>query len=175
MMKVADLNPALGKPGGPCQVVRRIVEEVRDPRLSEGLTSKVEDGEDLSNPEAAKVYDLEVERCRGIASKMLIGPHVQYRMDLRSITVGDLRTAIEDLSREYYAEKSNNTKKYEHFKARIERGDKIEYLSPKNLMLVLAFQKGSVQVITTFWKGVPDPAPPKDCSIALRVAARTRR
>jgi hypothetical protein len=173
--KFADLSPALGRPGGPCQIVRRIVEEVRDPRWSEDLASKVEDGEDLSNAEAAKVYDLQVEKCRGVASKMALGPHAQYRMDLRSITVNDLRVALEDFAKDYYREKSKESAKFQHFKQLLEQGQKIEYISSKGLAVVFLVQNGSARIVTTFWKGVPDPAPPKDCKIALKVAARSQR
>jgi len=40
----ADLQPPLGDPGGPCQVIQRIEEEVPNPNLREHLIDEVEEG-----------------------------------------------------------------------------------------------------------------------------------
>ena len=70
--------PPLGWPGGLCHTVERIQEEVVDQRLEDQLTDKVEKGQSLTNPEAAKVYEVETER--GVSntfSRVKIGPHAQ--------------------------------------------------------------------------------------------------
>ena len=76
-VREADLSPPLGFPGGPCHVVQRIDEEVRNPRMRDTLTDKVEHGEKLTNPEAAKVYSIETDRGGGLFKTIKITPPVQ--------------------------------------------------------------------------------------------------
>ncbi len=166
MGKQADLSPSLGKPGGPCQVVRRIEDEIRSPRLKDQLTDKVEDGKSLSNPEAAKVYDLETERAKGLVTKMLIGPHAQYRMDLRKVTVKDLQRAFSDWTKEVHALRKKGDPKYDALREMLNSGDPIRYTSPQNLTVVFSGrQKGTVQIVSTWWQGVADPPPPGSCEV----------
>lgn len=172
----ADLNPPLGRPGGPCYVVQRIDDEVTSPALKSKLVDKVEDGEDLSNPEAASVYDLEAERTRGFVTRLYIGPHTQYRMDLRGVTVRDLKNLLEELGKLYHlARKSGDPRRLRIFEG-FQRGDKLDYVSTEGLRVVLAPLKDGAKVVTTFWKGRPDPAPPGHCDPTVqRVAARYAR
>lgn len=176
MPRTADLYPPLGKPGGPCHVVRRIEEEVDSPAVKDRLVTKVEEGEDLSNPETAAVYDLDSEKARGFANRLYIGPHTQYRMDLRGISTRDLKDAVEELGRLYHAaRKSGDTVKLRPFEA-FGDGRKLEHITRAGLQVVLAPFKDGAQVVTTFWKGRPDPSPPGQCDpIAARVAARYAR
>lgn len=172
--RIADLNPPLGRPGGPCHVVRRIQDEVRAPDLLERLTDKVEDGADLSNPEAAKVYDMEAERTKGLVSKLYIGPHAQYRMDLRSITVRDVKDAIMEMGKDFHAaRKSGDPRRLQKYTDFAERSQTLEYVSGKGLMVVLAPERDGAKLVTTYWKGRPDPAPPGSCEV--RVAQRYLR
>jgi len=162
----ADLSPSLGKPGGPCQVVKRIVQEIQNRNLQDQLVDKVEQGEDLSNPEAAKVYDLEVERAQGIVTKMLIGPHTQYRMDLRKVGVKDVQKAFFEWSREVHALRKEGDPKYDALMDLLNRGEKVRYTSPQNLTVVfVGEQRGVVKLISTWWQGVPDPPPPGTCEV----------
>lgn len=162
----ADLNPPLGKPGGPCHVVRRIEKEVRNPQLKDQLVDKVEEGASLSNPEAAKVYDLEAERAKGLVTKFIVGPHTQYRMDLRKVSVKDLQRAFEEWSKETHVLRKSGNPEYEALRDKLNQGDKIKYTSPQNLTVVFAGEsKGIVKVISTWWQGVPDPPPPGTCEV----------
>ena len=103
MSRQADLHPALGYPGGPCHVVERIDEEVRQPRLRDHLSDKVQRGDKLTNPEASKVYDVLAERGPGgLVKKIVITPHAQYRMDQRGVTVNDLRLSFKNLHKQFY-------------------------------------------------------------------------
>lgn len=169
-MKRSDLQPPLGKPGGPCQIVRRIDEEVQNPKMQDQLTHKVEEGKSLNNPEAARIYDLDVERVKGFTSKLYLGPHSQYRMDLRSVSVRDLKDAISEIGKEYHAARKkgddSKLKKYQDFFS----GGTLEYVTSKGLKVVLSQHKDGVKVVTTFWQGVPDPAPTESCGV--RVARR---
>lgn len=171
----ADLNPPLGKPGGPCYVVRRI-EDGAKPGLRERLVNKVEEGLDLSNPEAAAVYQLDIERTRGFVTRLVVGPHTQYRMDLRGVTVRDLKDAIEEIGKVYHAARKNgDAARLRPFEGFLE-GKKLEYLTSQGLQVVLVPARGGAQVVTTFWKGQPDPKPPGHCDpLVAHVAARYAR
>jgi hypothetical protein len=166
----------LGKPGGPCHVVRRIEEEVGSPAVKDHLVTKVEEGEHLSNPETAAVYELESEKTRGFVTRLYVGPHTQYRMDLRRVTIRDLKDAVEELGKLYHvARKSGDARNLRPFEA-FQEGRKLEHVTRSGLQVVLAPFKGGAQVVTTFWKGQPDPPPPGQCDpVALRVAARYAR
>jgi hypothetical protein len=174
----ADLNPPLGRPGGPCHVVRRIEDEVRSPAVKEQLVTKVEQGDDLSNPEVGRVYTLELQKTRGFINKLYIGPHAQYRMDLRSVTSKDLKEAIEELGKIYHAaRKSGDARKLRRFED-FQNGEKLEHVTPAGLKIVIAPERDGAKLVTTFWKGQPKPAAPVHCDtrardpVADRVAAR---
>jgi hypothetical protein len=112
-MKYGDLNPPLGKPGGPCHLIHRIEKEVQDPRLEQQLIKNVETGRGLSNPEAATVYDLEVESgTGGLFRQLVIGPHAQYRMDLRGVTVFQLLVTLKKFFKLYADAKSRQDFNY---------------------------------------------------------------
>lgn len=171
----ADLNPQLGWPGGPCHVVERIHDEVRNPRLRDHLTEKVEDGEKLTNPEANKVYDMERERGTRVKflSKLHITPHAQYRMDQRGITVNDLRVALMSFAKAFYDSKSKNGYEYQSWSEDMAYGKEIRWVDEKNGGLAVVFQadgRGGVVIITTYWEGLSDPRPVGTCD--ARVAAR---
>jgi hypothetical protein len=171
MQKTSDMNPPLGRPGGPCHVVKRIEDTVANPKVQDRLTDKVEDGESLSNPEAATVYDLGAERVKGLVNKLYIGPHAKYRMDLRSVTVKDLKDAIMEMGKDFHeARKSGDPRRFQKYKDFGMNGQKLEYISRKNLKVVLAPKQDGAMLVTTFWKGRPDPAPPGSCEV--RVAER---
>lgn len=162
----ADLNPPLGKPGGPCHVVRRIEDEINSPNLKDKLVDKVEKGEGLSNPEAAKVYDIDVEKARGLVTKLLIGPHTQYRMDYRKVSVKDVQRAFESWTKEVHALRKNGDPVYESIREMLNSGEKIRYTSPQRLTVVfIGEQKGTVKLVSTWWQGVPDPPPPGSCEV----------
>lgn len=159
----ADLTPPLGYPGGPCHVVRRIDEEVRNPRLKDHLTDEVEKGQSLSNPEAAKVYDLEVERGpRGPFKNLIIGPHSQYRMDLRGVQVPAVRGAIQDFLKNLNDWKSRQDWQYDHYTEMLARGEPIEWVDKRTGLFVVFSRNGrdGLKLVTTYWKGEPDPKGP---------------
>ena len=155
----ADLNPPLGRPGGPCQVVRRIDQTIRPP-LKNTLTDKVEEGADLSNAEAGRVYDLEAEKTRGLVSRLFISPHAQYRMDLRGVTVKDLREALLEAGQHYHAARKHGVPSP---LGGLFQGRSVQFVSSKGLLLVLAPKGEDAKLITTYWKGRPDPSPPGSC------------
>ena len=185
----ADLNPPLGKPGGPCQVVDRIVKRVKDKHLQKGLVNEVQHGDDLSNAEASKVYPVEAEPGVGPIHRITITSHGQYRMDLRGITVEDVQGALASFLKQLATWKALKSPAYDTFGARLEGREHVEWVDPRSKLKIIFAQEapGTVHLITTFWKGNVSPiAPPKGgcpvprkeamiSDLVLRVAARFQR
>ena len=167
-MRQADLNPPLGKPGGPCQVVQRIDRSVREPGLKEEMIEDVESGADLSNSDASKIYRLDTERGTGPIREIVITAHGQYRMDLRSITVDDVRAALGDLVRQLDAWKAKRDSNYDRMLRDVSQGKKIEWVGKNSLKVVIELRGHTAYLITTFWKGRPEASPPRglDCRTA---------
>lgn len=165
----ADLTPPLGYPGGPCHVVRRIRDEVRDPRLREELIREVEEGDDLTNPEAAKVYEVESERGPGPIRQILVGPHAEYRMDLRHVTIPQVRTALQSFLKAFYDSKSRQGWEYDRWSRDLARGEGVNWTDPR-LDLTVVFTgvgDGRVKIITVYWQNDTKPRPlrPGECEI----------
>lgn len=163
MTRKADLSPPLGYPGGPCHVVQRIHQKVRDPRLKEKLDDQVEVGRDLSNPEAVKIYRVEDEKGPGgFIKRMQITPHAQYRMDLRGIVVPEVRLALQSFLKMMYAAKAKGGWEYEHYGKMLSQGQTVEW-TDERLGLSVSFVMGgrdTVRIVTVYWKGEPDPSAP---------------
>jgi len=170
----SDLNPQLGWPGGPCHVMDRIRREVRNPRLQENLVDDVEAAEKLTNPEAAKIYS--IERDKGPAAKFMrrleITPHAQYRMDLRGVTIADVRLSLGNFARAFYDAKSRSDFEYQRWAEDMAYGRPIRWEDPKNARLVIVFTahgRGTVRIVTVYWEGMSDPRPIDES--ACRVAS----
>lgn len=170
---LADLHPPLGDPGGPCQVIERIDKAIHSPGLKDDLIKDVNHGEDLANSDAAKIYPLTREHGVGPIKQVQITSHGQYRMDLRGITVEDVRRTIGTLLQQMGMWKQKKHPAYERMNSALERGEKIEWVNPKNsLKIVLApTGGGSVNLISAFWQGKPDPpAPHGKCEVPRHAA-----
>lgn len=171
-MRRADTDPPLGWPGGPCDVIDRIRSNVRDPRLREDLVDDVEFGEDLTNPEAARVYGPNlVERnvqtplpFRVHERRLLIGAHAQYRMDLRGITVPMVRAAIAAWAKDWARERSMKSPIARRWEEDMARGEGVRYIDRRTGVTVVFDMVGSdaVKVITVFWNDGAKPLPPGD-------------
>jgi len=159
MDRSADLTPPLGWMGGPCKVVERIENEVRNPQLKHDLAEKVEHGDKLSNPEASKVYSLTRDKGGGLFRQIEITAHGQYRMDQRAITVGDLRVALMHYSKKLNDWKSQRAWEWTQFEQDSQRGEPIEFndKSLGDLTVVFVNKRGTARIISTFWKGLADP------------------
>lgn len=146
-------------------MVRRIRDEISSPALRKRLIDEVEHGDDLSNPEAAKVYQLDREPGVGSFIKQIsISPHAQYRMDLRSVTVENIRDALAAFNGRLDP-KQMNAREYNQLTTKLMYGDEIRFTA--NRLTVVFAMKGSVaMIVTTFWDGVSDPRmPPRGCPI----------
>lgn len=164
-MRQADLEPPLGHPGGPCQVVDRIEKEIKNPALRENLEKTVEHGEKVQNPDAAKIYDVEKERGVGPVEKIVLGPHSQYRMDLRGITVPAVRAALQSLLKQMNDWKSQKSPALQHILDGWRAGTNYEWVDRKLGLAIVVAPSGpnSLKLVTTYWKGEPDPHAPGAC------------
>ena len=155
-LRRADLSPPLGRPGGPCHVVKRIDQNVDSPAVKEDLIEDVESGQDLSNPEAQVVYKLELEKAGGGWKQMLITPHAQYRMDLRGVGVGQVQKALSNL----WTQMARDPR----LKAEVEYADRGFRWDDRQLRLtVVVKSEGSkATIITAYPTGASDPKPPAD-------------
>jgi hypothetical protein len=170
LQRVADATPPLGWPGGPCHVIDRIRDNVRDPRLREDLVDDVEFGEDLTNPEAAKVYGPNMVE-RNVQTPLpfkvdkrllLIGPHAQYRMDYRGITVPMVRAAIASWAKAWADERSRNSPLARRWEESLAHGEGVRYTDPRSDVTVAFDFEGSngIKIITVFWGDGTNPYPP---------------
>lgn len=167
----ADLNPPLGVPGGPCQVMRRIEDRVRNPKLREELIEDVESGVDLDNQEASKVYSLEGEQgVNGTPFKSLVlTAHMQFRMDQRAVSVADVKTALLKFHEAYGKEKSTNSFKWREWEQSFDKNQPVRWDSPTGLTVVFTVRtvgtdpKGrklrQATLVTAYWTSKPTPRP----------------
>jgi len=147
-------------PGGTCHVVRRIRDELPDGRLEDTLVSLVENGEDLPNAAANKVYDHERERGPW-KFNLFLTPHAQYRMDLRGITVPQIRASLDLFFRTLNKERSRGrSPRWEAFQA----GAKTVWEDPR-LGVVVVFQRTQEHIITviTTYSSDGESASPARC------------
>lgn len=161
----ADLEPPLGYPGGPCHVVDRIEKEIRSPALRENLEQTVEHGDKVQNPDAAKIYNTDHEKGVGQLEKIVLGPHAQYRMDLRGITVPAVRAAIKSLLKALNDWKSQKHPMHQRVLDGWSKGTNFEWVDPKLGLAVVVRPSGpsALMLVTTYWKGEPDPRAPGAC------------
>lgn len=161
----ADLSPPLG--GGPCRVVERIEDMVRDPKLREKMIDDVEQGHSLANEESKRVYPFSRERGSFFKTFTLV-PHAAYRMDWRGVTVKDVEAALNSFAAHMKGLKEKRDPAYERTLTQSE----IAWVDPKTKLQVVfgVSREGEVKVISAYWKGQPDPKPTA-CNID-RVAAR---
>jgi hypothetical protein len=159
----ADLTPPLGYPGGPCHVMKRIRQNIANPALAEDLIDDVEVGEELSNPEASKVYVIEQERApdKTQFKNVQISAHAQYRMDLRGITVPEVRIALASFNKAFLNAKSRNDHQYAKWVADLRRDEGVRWKDPKIGLTVVFSVKSdlSVKLITAFWANGDEPHP----------------
>ena len=167
MKRKADLSPPLGVPGGPCHVVNRIEDAVTNPQVQKVLTQEVQEGQDLSNQQASKIYKVEREVGIGAVRELEITSHGQYRMDLRRITVNDVRSALDSFLDHLERLSLTNKKGFENTLRVLDSQEKITWVNPRS-KLVIVFKKSGenkATLVTTYWKGMADPPAPGSCNI----------
>ena len=168
----ADMDPPLGWPGGPCHVIERIRDHVPNPAVREELVDDVEFGMDLSNSDAAQVYDTNIIE-RNVQSplpfkmherRLMIGPHAQYRMDLRGVTIPQVRAAIAAWAHEWALERSRQSPIARRWETAIAQNDGIRYVDRRSGLAITFSLVGSnaIKIITVFWENEGKPNPPGD-------------
>lgn len=175
--KTADLSPPLGFPGGPCHLMERVHQEVGNHRLRDRIVDSIEEGSDISNADASKVYSVEKER--GVGGKFLsqieITAHAQYRMDQRGITVPEVRLALKQFRKAFYDGKSQGSPLYQQWSSDMAWGSPIQWGSPMGLTVVFDGSQNKAALITAYWTGQSNPRPKdeEECGFASagRVAA----
>lgn len=90
--------------------MQRIDDALNGP-IENALIEKVEEAEDLTNAEANRIYKPEADRgATGTQfKKIVLTPHAQYRMDLRGITLSQIRWALKGFHDHYSREKSRGS------------------------------------------------------------------
>lgn len=156
---LADLDPALGLGSGSCFVINRIENEVRQPREKERLIDQVESGESLSNPDASKVYDIEMESGVGRFKKLVLTAHAQYRMDLRGVSVPEVRAALSTFLKAWGDEKSRKSPIWQRWESDMARNETIEWKDTRLGVTVVFKVQGDGAVLVTTWTDRPDPKP----------------
>ena len=154
----ADLSPPLGYPGGACHLIDRIRKSVRSPAVVESLIRDVADGDDLTNPEASQVYGLDAEAppAKTRFKKILISPHAQYRMDLRGITVPEIRLALKSFNKAFLDAKSRNDPTYRRWVTEMAHDTGIVWEYPQTGLTVVFAAGGDgtvAKIITAYWPG----------------------
>ena len=163
LTKRADLSPPLGYPGGSCHVIRRIRQNVGKNPLADMLVDDVESGEDLTNPEAAKVYPVIADKApeRSLFRRVLIKSHAQYRMDQRGITVPEIRVALLSFNKAFLNAKSRNDGQYKQWVRDLKADNGVRWTDQKiGLTIVFGVDSDlSVRLVTAYWSHGDDPAP----------------
>lgn len=167
-----DLNPQLGFPGGPCQVIQRIERSPNPASFRQSAVDDVEVGADLSNAAASKVYKpLEELLPPGFPYKSFqLSAHAQYRMDQRGIAVPQMRAALVAFIKHFLVLKSKKHPTYERWIQQEVTRETIVWTDPKlGLTLVLAptLLTKSLMVVTTYWQDAQEESPPGDGGCAL--------
>lgn len=156
-------------------MVERIEHDIRNPRLREQLVNEVEHNEPLSNPDAGKVYHLEQERGIGVAKRLAISPHAQYRMDLRGITVPAVRAALASFSKLYFQLKSQKGPAFQSMDRELRSGKPYRWTDPRMDLTIVFVPSGTDQVtlVTTYWAGSHDPkTTPGECRLPENPSSR---
>ncbi len=153
LKKRADLYPPIGYPGGPCQVMERIRDEVPNPNLQESLVDVVEDGDDLSNNQAAKIYKpLTAPGIPGSAiKKIYFSVHALYRMDLRMINIPQVRSSLVNFLKAWHREKSMQSLLSKEWESMFAFGEAIRWVDSKaGISVVFELREGTAFVVTAF-------------------------
>lgn len=158
---LADLSPPLGYPGGRCHVVERIEQEISNPRARQPLVDRVQDAKELDKSEEKGIYNKDhKEKGPGDGINYLyISPHAQYKMDLRSVTVPEVRLAVKRFLKSAQKWKEKGDPRFEEIRQRLMRRDSITYVDPQTKLKIVFVPDGAgaLKIITTFWEGYPDP------------------
>lgn len=191
-LRYADLNPALGDPGGSCYLQKRIRDRVRGDKVQDYLIDKHQNEQKFTEAEENAIYpmDLDVGKAGSVFYKILLRTHAMHRMDLRSVKLEDIKQALVGIGNAVL-----DTRRRFGDMGSLERelrdtmsGGGGRFRAPNGLTLYLRVfkiaritnRKGKtvtaykVRVESAFWThGTnPDPVPEHECPHSARVAHR---
>ena len=160
----ADLTPPLGVRGGPCKVVERILQTVQNVRDREDLIQDVENNRDLTNAQAAIIYP-KAEREKGPQpfDPLFLTSHSQYRMDLRGITVPEVKESVSRFRDDVQRAMARGDRK---FLNDLQGNPKFKWVDQKARRNIVLGPRGDrLDVITVYpLDGSDPPAPSGGCS-----------
>lgn len=109
--KWPDLDPPLGFPGGPCHVILRAEGSRLRPTSAQAIVERVSKGKDLSKGQEQALYDDKFDKTPTSTSfkTVALSPHAQYRMDLRGVTMPQVRAAVNALHHKISEEKQQRS------------------------------------------------------------------
>jgi hypothetical protein len=116
-IKMADLNPSLGHPGGSCYFQRRIRDRVRNKKVQDYLIDKHQTGPkvDWKDMEEDAIYgkDMDIGPVGQTLAEVILVPHTQRRMDIRSITIPEIKKGLHEFMSEIHDEKRKGDSRLE--------------------------------------------------------------
>jgi len=174
----ADLNPPLGYPGGSCYFQERVREEVGSDKLVNQIMLKHLQNKKLTPVEEKSIYDdmYWEGKVKGTFFELFLTAHAQYRMDLRGVTVSDVKNSLREFQKEWSKAQSRGGPNY-YTNLLLNRDVRWKSTNPRFEMFftVLKFvpkdkERGQkmevrIRVDSVFFSGgVPeDPVLPKNC------------
>lgn len=140
--------------GGPQAVIDRINETILNPRERDLMVKNVNHGE---LPLASKIYHSTVEPGSGYFKTITIGPHAAFRMDLRSITIEEVRQALQHYSEQLSAWGKKKSPFYDFHTKELKSGRSVEFVDQKQkITIVLSMSSPStVKLVTVYRKNDP--------------------
>jgi len=115
----------------------------------------VEMGKPIPNDQASKIYDVEVEEGPSkLIQKIRLTSHSQYRMDLRGISVEDLKKYMVAFNKAFFDGKSTQSIDYRIWSEAMAWGEAIKWTAKKMSDLTVVFQvkEGVASVVTAYFK-----------------------
>ena len=108
-------HPALGHPGGSCYLQRRIRDKVRNEKVQDYLIDKHQNGLPWRDVEEDAVYPrpLDIGPVGQTFVKVEIVSHAQRRMDLRSVTIPEVKAGLREFLTEMNDQKRSGDSRLE--------------------------------------------------------------
>lgn len=151
----ADLKPPLGKPGGTKAVIQRAQKSLSDPKMLGEIARKVRAGKKLDESEEYAIYNrtLREQGPGNGVHTMNLYRHAQYRMDLRCITVKQVREVLGEWTEDLIYWSEVRPRQFRDTMEALQNGEAIRYEHDNIRVVFKSPKRGYVDVITTYRKG----------------------
>ena len=183
LLRYAAFNPALGHPGGSCHVQERIRDTVRNERVQNYLIEKHQNEERFTPGEEDAIYsdDYSIGKAGFIFPDIRLRSHAQHRMDLRGVTVNDVKAAFQWMNKSLAESRSRGVPDSileRDLVGSMRQPGGVKINAPNGLQMyvrllkIVEQRKGKrvlptykVRVESAFWRGGenPDPVPEDEC------------